>query len=240
MLLSAARYIFDRNNVDKRDPVWVLLTTSVLADTIDSRLENLLERPAMPAYARSHIVPPDEVGVYHCMARCVRRAFLCGVDPLTNHDYDYRKQWIRERLELLASVFAIDICAADPARQVSVTSRLDRSTASGGESRGDPDSARGNFGATGNRRRRLDRDSAAIRSPVQDSRRPTRCAGGPRCTQGHGLAPRQQRRCPGLSIAGRSVTERTRPTDGQHVLHRKATPRFPALVSARNASWAAL
>jgi hypothetical protein len=64
----------------------------------------------MPAYARSHIVPPDEVGVYHCMARCVRRAFLCGVDPLTKHDYDYRKEWIRERLELLASVFAIDIC----------------------------------------------------------------------------------------------------------------------------------
>jgi REP element-mobilizing transposase RayT len=64
----------------------------------------------MPAYARSQIVPPDEVGVYHCVARCVRRAFLCGVDPLTNHDYDYRKEWIRERLELLASVFAIDIC----------------------------------------------------------------------------------------------------------------------------------
>jgi hypothetical protein len=85
MLLSAARYIFDKNIIDKRDPVWALLTTSVLADTIDSRLENLLERPAMPAYARSHIVPLDEVGVYHCMAQCVRRAFLCGVDPLTNH-----------------------------------------------------------------------------------------------------------------------------------------------------------
>jgi REP element-mobilizing transposase RayT len=110
MLLSAARTIFDKNIVDKRDPVRILLTTSVLADTIESRLENLLERPGMPAYARSHIVPPDEVGVYHCMARCARRAFLCGVDPLTNHDYDYRKQWIRERLELLASVFAIDIC----------------------------------------------------------------------------------------------------------------------------------
>ena len=64
----------------------------------------------MPAYAGSQIVPPDEVGVYHRIARCVRRAFLSGVDPLTKHDYDYRKEWIRERLELLASVFAIDIC----------------------------------------------------------------------------------------------------------------------------------
>jgi REP element-mobilizing transposase RayT len=64
----------------------------------------------MPAYSRAQIVPADEVGVYHCIARCVRRAFLCGVDPLTNHDYDHRKEWIRERLEQLAPVFAIDIC----------------------------------------------------------------------------------------------------------------------------------
>ena len=39
----------------------------------------------------------------------MRGAFLCGVDPLTKHDYEHRKEWIRERLEL-ASVFAIDIC----------------------------------------------------------------------------------------------------------------------------------
>jgi hypothetical protein len=237
MLLSPARNIFDKNIIDRRDPVSIRSTTSVLADTIASHLENSLERPAMPAYARSQIVPPDEVGVYHCIARCVRRAFLCGVDPLTKHDYEHRKQWIRERLELLASVFAIDNCVADPARQVFVTSRLDRSTASGGESRGDPDPARANSGATGDHQRRLDRDSAAIRSPVQDSRRPTRRAGGPGCTQGQGLAPRQQCRRPGLSLAGRSVTERARPTGGQHALHRKATtPRFPALVSPRNAS----
>ena len=72
----------------------------------------------MPAYAHSQIVPPDEIGVYHCIARCVRRAFLCGFDPLTKHDYDHRKAWIRERLEQLAPVVAIDICVADPARQV--------------------------------------------------------------------------------------------------------------------------
>jgi hypothetical protein len=47
----------------------------------------------MPAYARSQIVPPDEVGVYHRMARCVRRAFLCGVDPLTKH-YLLFFEWI--------------------------------------------------------------------------------------------------------------------------------------------------
>ncbi len=65
----------------------------------------------MPAYARREIVPSDEVGVYHCTARCVRRAFLCVVDPLTGNDYEHRKDWIDQRLEKLASVFAIDICS---------------------------------------------------------------------------------------------------------------------------------
>src|ERR1700728_3859095 len=92
----------------------------------------------MPTYARRHIGLEDEVGVYHCVARCVRRAFLCGVDPLTKHDYEHRKERIRERLEQLAPVFAIDICVADPTRQVLVAARLDRSTASCGESRDDP------------------------------------------------------------------------------------------------------
>ena len=64
----------------------------------------------MPAYPRHVIVADDEVGVYHCIARCVRRAFLCGIDPITGHNYEHRKDWIRERLEQLASIFAIDIC----------------------------------------------------------------------------------------------------------------------------------
>jgi hypothetical protein len=76
MLLRSARYIFDKNFVENRESAWAPLTTGVLTNTIDSRLENLLERPAMPAYARSHIVPPDEVGVYHCMARCLRKGIL--------------------------------------------------------------------------------------------------------------------------------------------------------------------
>jgi hypothetical protein len=64
----------------------------------------------MPAYPRSQIVPSGEVGVYHCVARCVRRAFLCGVDPTTGHDHEHRKEWIRLRLQQLASIFAVDVC----------------------------------------------------------------------------------------------------------------------------------
>ena len=51
----------------------------------------------MPACARGQIVVEDQVGVYHCIARCVRRAFLCGVDPYTGKDYSHRKEWILDR-----------------------------------------------------------------------------------------------------------------------------------------------
>ena len=64
----------------------------------------------MPAYARGQIVVEDQVGVYHCIARCVRRAFLCGVDPYTGQDYSHRKEWILDRLRELAGLFAIEVC----------------------------------------------------------------------------------------------------------------------------------
>jgi REP element-mobilizing transposase RayT len=64
----------------------------------------------MPAYARREIVAHEEVGIYHCIARCVRRAFLCGVDPFTNKDHEHRKGWIRDRLKELASFFAVEVC----------------------------------------------------------------------------------------------------------------------------------
>ena len=64
----------------------------------------------MPTYARRQIVVEDQVGVYHCIARCVRRAFLCGVDPYTGQDYSHRKEWILDRLRELAGLFAIEVC----------------------------------------------------------------------------------------------------------------------------------
>ena len=63
----------------------------------------------MPAYARKEIVDESEVGVYHCVSRCVRRAFLCGVDRYTGKNFDHRKLWVQARLEELAGIYALDI-----------------------------------------------------------------------------------------------------------------------------------
>jgi putative transposase len=41
---------------------------------------------------------------YHCISRCVRRAFLSG------EGVTHRKAWIEARLEVLAKHFAVSVC----------------------------------------------------------------------------------------------------------------------------------
>ncbi len=53
---------------------------------------------------RAEVVIANEVGVYQCVHRVVRRAFLCEVDPLSGNSYDQRRTWIRDRVESLASI----------------------------------------------------------------------------------------------------------------------------------------
>lgn len=60
---------------------------------------------------RAELICPEETLFYHCVCRCVRRAFLFGKDPYTDKDYSHRKGWIIERLKLLSEVFTIDLCA---------------------------------------------------------------------------------------------------------------------------------
>ena len=61
--------------------------------------------------ARNQQVSLDDTPYYHCISRCVRRAYLCGDDPLTGENFDHRKVWLVERVKQLSSIFAIDICA---------------------------------------------------------------------------------------------------------------------------------
>lgn len=63
----------------------------------------------MPRPRRSEVFEEDTVGIYHCVNRCVRRAFLCGFDPATGKSFAHRKDWVQERLETLAAIFAIDV-----------------------------------------------------------------------------------------------------------------------------------
>ena len=55
--------------------------------------------------ARRRQIDPSVTRWYHCTSRCVRQAFLLGEDSgLSN-----RKEWIEDRLEELAQIFAVGV-----------------------------------------------------------------------------------------------------------------------------------
>ena len=50
------------------------------------------------ARPRSQQVSLATTAYYHCIGRCVRRAFLCGEDALTGRSFEHRRTWMVERL----------------------------------------------------------------------------------------------------------------------------------------------
>ena len=61
--------------------------------------------------ARSTLVSAIDTPYYHCVSRCVRRAFLCGYDSQTQTDYEHRRQRLENKLHQVATVFSIKLCA---------------------------------------------------------------------------------------------------------------------------------
>lgn len=63
------------------------------------------------AQPRSQLVSSEARGAFHCVQRCVRRAWLCGRDEYSGVSYEHRKHWIEERILLVGSCFAVAIHA---------------------------------------------------------------------------------------------------------------------------------
>ncbi|WP_444959634.1 transposase [Microbulbifer sp. VVAC002] len=60
---------------------------------------------------RSTQISLEATPYYHCVSRCVRRAFLCGRDTESRKDYEHRREWVVSRMHKLAEIFALDIAA---------------------------------------------------------------------------------------------------------------------------------
>jgi len=63
----------------------------------------------MSRLPRKYVFDAHEVGIYHCINRCVRRAYLCGFDAVSQVSFEHRRRWLQDRLMFLAGVMGLDV-----------------------------------------------------------------------------------------------------------------------------------
>lgn len=61
--------------------------------------------------ACKELIAVEVTQFYHCIYRCVRRAYFFGEGYQSGQNYDHRKGWLVERIKFLSSAFAIDVRA---------------------------------------------------------------------------------------------------------------------------------
>ena len=61
--------------------------------------------------ARYTQIAVESTPYYHCVSRCVRKAYLCGRDEASGRDYEHRREWIEAEILRLAEIFALDVAA---------------------------------------------------------------------------------------------------------------------------------
>lgn len=61
--------------------------------------------------ARKQLISLDDTPYYHCIARCVRRSFLCGEDTYSGKNFDHRRQWLVDQFKSQTDIFCIEVAA---------------------------------------------------------------------------------------------------------------------------------
>ncbi len=61
--------------------------------------------------SRKTLVDPAHAASYHCVSRCVRRAWLCGFDDYFGKSFEHRKPWVERRILELGEIFSCGIYA---------------------------------------------------------------------------------------------------------------------------------
>ena len=61
--------------------------------------------------ARKHLISLEATPYYHCVSRCVRRAYLCGRDKYSNRNYEHRREWVESRILELGQAMCVDVLA---------------------------------------------------------------------------------------------------------------------------------